>query len=164
MDKAKWTRTLGLMLLGAASFWLPDVIIHAVRTNKLNSWDVRIITLVLPLTLLCTFVTAKRARNAVRPSRIGFPMLAGVWLLGGLFMTVGASFSGGSFMSPDGARGAVLMTLLSLFPMYTFIMATYDGSLGALLLVTVVAFLVWILQRSKLLTRLGVQSHTPKLN
>ena len=161
MDKAKWTRTLGLMLLGAASFWLPDVIIHAVRANKLNSWDVRIITVVLPLTLLCTFMTAKRARNAARPTRIGFPMLAGVWLLGGLFMTVGASFSGGGFMSPGGARGAVLMMLLSFFPMYAFIMATYDGSLGALLLVTVVAFLVWILQRSKAPTRLGAGRTPP---
>lgn len=87
----------------------------------------------------------------MRLGRIGLPMLTGVWLFGGLFMTIGATFSGGGFMSPGGARGAVLVLLLSLFPMYTFIMATYDGSLVALLLVTICALLVWILQRNKLL-------------
>jgi uncharacterized membrane protein len=69
------------------------------------------------------------------------------------------AFSGGGFMSPHAARTTVLMMLLSLFPLYTFIMATYDGSLGALLLVTVAAFLVWIFQLSKLLRRFRGQVH-----
>jgi hypothetical protein len=161
MDKTRWARALGLMLLGAIGFWVPDVFLHAVHAHNFNSRDVRIITMVTPLTLLGTFVAAKWATKGARTGRIGLPMIAGVWLLGGLFMTVGASFSGGGFMGPEGSRGAVLMMLLSLFPMYTFIMATYDGSLGALLLVTVVALLVWIFQRSKILTRFGIQSGTP---
>src|ERR1022692_3339737 len=124
MGKTKSARTLGLMLIGATGFWLPDVLMHAVRVHNFNSRDVRIITVMMPLTLLGTFVAAKWARKGARPGRIGLPMLAGLWLLGGLFMTIGASFSGGGFMSPDGARTAVLMMLLSFFPMYTFIMAT----------------------------------------
>jgi hypothetical protein len=153
MDKIRWARAFALMLLGAAGFWLPDVFLHAVRAHNFNSRDVRIITVVTPLTLLGTFVAAKWANKGARTRRIGLLMITGVWLFAGLFMTVGASFSGGGFMGPDGARGAVLAMSLSLFPMYTFIMATYDGSLGALLLVTAAALFVWILQRSKLLAR-----------
>jgi hypothetical protein len=82
-------------------------------------------------------------------------MLAGVWLLGGLFMASGASFSGGGFMMAGGVRAAGGVLLLSLFPMYTFIMATYDGSLAALLLVSAVAVLVWIFQSTRFLMRLG---------
>ena len=89
-------------------------------------------------------------------------MLAGIWLLGGLFMTMGASFSGGGLVGPDGARGVVFVLLLSLFPGYTFIMATYDGSLLALLLVTVAAFLVWILQLSKLQLWFRGHAKTPR--
>jgi hypothetical protein len=38
--------------------------------------------------------------------------------------------------------------LLSFFPMYMFIMATYDGSLGAALLVSAAAFIIWIIHWS----------------
>ena len=46
MDKTKWRRTVGLMLLGALGFWLPDVFLKAVRANKFDWRDVRIITVV----------------------------------------------------------------------------------------------------------------------
>jgi len=46
--------------------------------------------------------------------------------------------------------------------MYTFIMATYDGSLAALLLVSAVAVLVWSFQPARFLMRLGFKQ-TPKL-
>ena len=159
MDMTKWTRALRFMLLGATGFWLPDVFLRALRAQNFNSRDVRIITMVMPLTLLGTFLAAKWANTEMRNRWIGLSMIAGVWLLGGFFMTIGASFSGGGFMGPDGARGAVLMMVLSLFPMYTFIMATYDGSLGALLLVTLAALLGLILHLSKLLWRFSRQAN-----
>jgi hypothetical protein len=163
MSKIRWARTLGLMLVGATGFWLPDVFLQALHAHKFNARDVQIITLVMPLTLLGTFVAAKRANRGKRPGGIGFSMLAGVWLFGGIFMAIGASFSGGGFMSPGGARGAAFVLLLSLFPVYTFIMATYDGSLGALLLVTAVSFLVWIFHVTKLLWRRNREARVQEL-
>jgi hypothetical protein len=109
----------------------------------------------MPLTLLGIFIGTKRANKGDSPRRIGLPMLAGVWLLGGFFMVIGASFSGGGFMMAGGVRAAGGVLLLSLFPMYTFIMATYDGALAALLLVSAVAILVWIFQSTRFLMRLG---------
>jgi hypothetical protein len=162
MDKTKWTRTLKYVLLGATGFWLPDIFQHAVRAHKFNSRDVQIITVVMPLTFLGTYLAAKWASRGARPGRIGLSMLAGVWLLGGFCVTINASFSGGGFMGPDGTRGAALLILLSLFPIYTFIMATYDGALGALLLVTAVAFLMWIFHLSESLLHFGGKSHTTK--
>ena len=52
--------------------------------------------------------------------------------------------------------------LLSAVPIVTFMLATYDGSLGALLLVTVVAFVVWLVQLSGVLSRFRRQTHTYK--
>jgi len=136
-----------LMLLGAAGFWLPDTLLHAVPRNGIVNWhDVRILTTVMPLTFLGTFLATRWLQKGATPKRIGLPMLAGVWLLGGLFMMIGASFLGGGFVMSDGAYWIGLLALLSLLPMYTFVMATYDGSQFALMLVTTVAFLVWLIQ------------------
>jgi hypothetical protein len=151
------------MLLGAAGFWIPDVLLQAIHAHRFDWLDVRIVTAVMPSTLLMTFLTAKRVGKCDPPKRVGAPMLVGVWLFGGLFMAVGASFSGAGFASPGGARDVLFVLLLSLFPMYTFIMATYDGSLFALLLVTVAAFLIWILQRSKLSLQFGGQAHASRV-
>ena len=154
MYKAKWTIRLRLMLLGAAGFWLPDVILHAIRAYNFESRDVRIITVVMPLTFLTTFAAAKWVGKASPPKHVGGSILAGVWLFGGLFMMLGASFWGGGLRSPEGIRWVATSVLLSVLPIYTFIMATYDGALGALLLITAVAFVVWIAQLSGLASRL----------
>jgi hypothetical protein len=76
-------------------------------------------------------------------------MLAGIWLSGGICMLIGASFSSGGFMGPD-VRGVLFLTAISWIPLYTFIAATYDGSLGALVLASVGLFLAWVLPLSGL--------------
>jgi hypothetical protein len=144
-SSVKWSRLIKLSLLGAVGFWLPDVLLHAVRGCNFNARDVRIVTAVAPLTVLITFLLAKRLGKGAPNKQVGPPMIAGVWLFGGLFMVVGASFAGGGFVSSNGGQSVVVL-LLSIIPVYTFIMATYDGALGALLLVTAIAFFVWITQ------------------
>jgi hypothetical protein len=141
------------MLLGAVGFWLPDTLLHALRGYAFNRRDVVIVTSVAPLTLMITFFLAKWGDKTTPRKDVGVSLIAGVWLFGGLFMTAGWSFSGGGFMGHDGVRGAIIMILLSVLPVYTFILATYDGALGALLLVTGAAFVVWIVQRSGVLLR-----------
>jgi len=64
-------------------------------------------------------------------------MLLGVWLTGGLFTALAATTANGGFAGPDGFWGGVLFALLGALPPATFIMATYDGSLFALLAITV---------------------------
>jgi hypothetical protein len=76
-------------------------------------------------------------------------MILGVWVLGGVFMTISASFSGGGFSSADGFSGGVKLALISFFPIFTFMLSAYDGSLGALLIVTIVAVIIWFVARRR---------------
>jgi hypothetical protein len=163
-SSVNWSRLVKLMLLGAVGFWLPDVILHALRNYDFNGRDVRIVTIVSPLTFLFTTFLAKWADKHSPQKRVVPAMLGGVWLLGGLFMMVGASFAGGGFAKPHSAFPLVVTLSLSIFPMYTFIMATYDGALGALLLVTAVALPVWIVERSGILSRFGRKARISAVN
>jgi hypothetical protein len=76
-------------------------------------------------------------------------MVVGVWLLGGFFIMVGASFSGGGFA----ARAGIPQTFaISLIPGIAFLMAIYDGSGAALLIVSIIPLLI-LLTRGTLLNR-----------
>ena len=144
-SSTQWSRFSKLMLLGGIGFWLPDIILHALRASGFNRRDVGIITIVSPLMLLVTFFLVNRTQKTVPRAQIVLGLITGVWTFGGLFMTIGATFSGAGFKTGPG--GAMISILLSLLPMYTYIMATYDGTLAALLLATVVAFLLWIIAK-----------------
>src|SRR6266566_5786345 len=74
---------------------------------------------------------------------VGAAMLLGVWVTGGLFMMLAATASGGGFANPEGIRGSLWIIALSIIPLVTYMLATYDGSLFALLAVTVGALLIW---------------------
>ena len=144
MNSRGWSRTLKLAALGGASFWLPDTLIHLIGGRAFGGKDVIAVTLILPATLLLAFIMATRRYRNTGNQRIGLPMLAGVWLFGGLFMVLEFSFVGGGFAGPHGVRGGLILVLMSLFPMYTYIMSAYDGSLLALLFATVGALVIWI--------------------
>ena len=64
-------------------------------------------------------------------------MLLGVWVLGPLAMITGNTFLGGGF-SNSHIGLALLTVLLGLFPIYTYVASTYDGSLYALLIISLI--------------------------
>jgi len=70
-------------------------------------------------------------------------------------MAAGASFSGGGFVAPGGMHTTASVLLLSLLPMYTFIMATYNGSLLALLIVTLAMVVIGIVPHTRRLIVFG---------
>ena len=107
-----------------------------------------LLTILLPLCFTYTYVIARR-RYCNAKTFIALPMLIGLWTLGGLFMSVSASFSGGGFASPGGLRDAFLLILLSFLPPYTFMMATYNGTLFGLLLATVAPLFAGVLPKPK---------------
>jgi hypothetical protein len=150
--KAETSATLRLACLAALAFWGPDILVHAVRRNLFSGSDVLALTVAMPLALFLCWATAAKSLHITRGAA-AIRMLFGIWLLGGLCMSIGATFSGGGFAGPDGLRGAVFVIAMSLLPVYTFAMATYDGSLGALLVVSLVLFLGWIVPLIVLKTR-----------
>jgi hypothetical protein len=138
------------MALGAVSFWLPDVLIHAVRGYKFGGWDILLISVVLPLTFVAAYLLAAKRffKDESRRGVVGL-LILGVWLFGGFFMMVGASFSGGGFANPDGSHSAVMLTLASVVPFFTYMLSAYDGSLLALLIVSCVALAIFLASRVK---------------
>ena len=137
-------------------FWTPDVVLHVVVGNKFSGHHFLILTYVLPLVVLASLLVIDRIpwienRNLIAP----FALL-GIWFFGGLAMTTSATFSGGGFATLDGWRGIVLGAI----PPFTFMMASYDGSLFALLLTTLCLLTVWLVGavRPKLLLHAGVIS------
>jgi len=139
-ESSEQMRTMGRILrqmaLGWAAFWIPDIIIHALRREKFSGIDMVILTLLLPLTLIITYRIALLIMRTSRPgsSVAGF-MLLGLWEFGSIAMMISASFYGAGFFSLR--WNSLTVVALGLFPPYTFIMSGYDGSLIGLILATI---------------------------
>ena len=138
--------TLKLACFGALSFWVPDILLHAIRRYSFDTPDIWIVTFVSPLTLFVACVIAAKLMHVTRGA-VAIRMLLGIWLFGGFCMIVGASFSGGGFVG-SGLPATMLLIAISWVPIYTGMAATYDGSLFALLLASAGLFLAWILPMS----------------
>lgn len=132
---------------GALAFWAPDVVAHVMAGREFNSLHVKAISLVLPITFLIAYVSFRKVAALRGYKSLGVAMLIGVWLTGGLFMMIAATALDGGFASAAGVRYSLFMTALSVMPPVTYMMAAYDGSLFALLAVTVGSFLTWSIGR-----------------
>lgn len=128
-------------LLGGVAFWLPSITLHAVRGENFCGVDVLALTGLLPVLAVVATVAAQRLQGSTGGA--AFAPLAvslGVWVLGPLAMSVSATPTGGGFAMQG--WWTALPALTALFPLTTFMMATYDGSLGGLLVGSVaLAFL-----------------------
>lgn len=135
--KHKW---LTLPLVGGLSFWFPDTVLHLVRNVRFDDSDVWIATISM---LFCLFVAWIAASKTLRrsPSAIAPQFLLGIWVTGGLFMSLGWMLS-----TPNPLRSLAISSLLGIIPIHTFMAATYDGSLLALLLVSAVLIPTWIVR------------------
>jgi hypothetical protein len=124
------------VVVGACAFWVPDIVVHALRGNLFGRLDVICLTVSLPL-LTCFSVAwiwnAKRDVGRLLPA--GWAAVLGVWLFGPLMMSIGAGIRGGRFFHPEWSQEIVLGTFL--FPLTTWVLSTYDGTLFALIIVTV---------------------------
>jgi hypothetical protein len=128
-----------LPLIGGLSFWVPDTAAHLIRNVHFDRRDVIVVTALMPLCLCTGWVVAskilRRSLASVAPQ-----LLLGVWLTGGLLMSLGWMLS-----TPSPLHSLAISSVLGIIPIYTFMAAAYDGSLAALLLVSIVLFLAWIL-------------------
>jgi hypothetical protein len=120
--------------LGALSFWLPEIVLYAWTRRELNG---KLITFLLPGIFLIVYllVAIIRPRRTVRPSAAIF-MVLGVIFLGTLAMAIGATVRGAGFLEHPGST--LLAVLLgTIIPIYAFVGATYDGSLYALVFISI---------------------------
>jgi hypothetical protein len=129
----------GLFGLGALAFWLPEIALYAWQRRPLNA---KLVTFLLPSIFLLVYllVSILRLKQIPKPSAAIF-MVLGVVFLGTLAMTIGATIRGAGFWGhpTSSLLGVLLGTVV---PIYAFIAATYDGSLYALILVSILMPLV----------------------
>ena len=150
---------LSFAIAGALSFWLPDVAVHIGAGPNFNSRHVWVITVLLPAAFLLTYVVARRFAPKRNFRWVGAAMLLGVWITGGLFMTIAAMASGSGFIGVSGVWRVVVI-VLSVIPIVTYILATFDGSVFALLVVALGALLILGFRASRILLTSGLSSAT----
>jgi len=122
-------------LLGGIVFWAPNIAVHWITGFRFSYPDAIGITFLLPAATVLFFRLVWwpwRKQDDRLPSAL-FAVL-GIWITGPAMLTVSASFCGGGLAQSDAWRFFVFGTLL--FPLFTFVMSTYDGTLFALLFVT----------------------------
>jgi hypothetical protein len=122
-----------LIVVGAIGFWTPDVVLNAFNANSIS-----LFTLLPTFGFLAGYQITTRIRQEGEQPSVAVFMIVGVWLFASVAMMIGASFSGGGFAGS--ISETVIVIVLGLLPPYTLIMSTYDGSLYALLLTTLIAF------------------------
>jgi hypothetical protein len=123
------------IVIGGIGFWLPSVVWHLVRAPEFNGRDV--IGLNIGLTLFMVVlarVLQRRFPQGRGPNYMPVAAGIGMWIFGPIAMAV--------YTITSGTALGLLLSLwmvafgIILFPATTFAIATYDGTLGALLLST----------------------------
>ena len=129
------TKALTYALLGGLVFWTPNVVVHWIIGYRFSGFVVIGLTVLLPVTTIVffrTFVWPSLLQES-RLSQTVFAVL-GIWITGPSMLTFSSSFCGGGLTQPDAWRFFVFGTLL--FPLFTFVMSAYDGTVFAVMLTT----------------------------
>jgi hypothetical protein len=124
-------------LLTAMIFWIPDIVLHAFSGKSFSGREILIMTVSLPIIVPSCYHLFRKVRGFKdHHSLTIISSVMGIWVTGPLFMMIGSSFSGGGFLQLDGffSQLSFIITCTALFPICTFMMSTYDGTLGALLI------------------------------
>jgi hypothetical protein len=132
------------VMVGAITYWVPDILIQWIRPPHVV-W-ILLLTFFVPTLVATTwFVLSRQPRHS--RFRIGLPlcMLLGIWSLDPLAIAIGMVPNGGTFLEPE--QLGEFLVFWVMFPLATFIMSTYSGSLGGVGLVTLVLLLASVISR-----------------
>ncbi len=149
--RAKLKITSLYALIVGAAFWIPDIIIHGFSGKTFSSPEVHIITFLLPLVGASSLFIVRKIR-AYKDSQLLSVLsgVLGIWITGPFFMMVSSSFSGGGFARADAGffeQISFVVTCTAAFPIFTFMMSTYDGTLFALFIASGLVPLAGLISR-----------------
>ncbi len=137
------------VLVGAAAYWVPDILIHWLW--PLHVW-IALLTFLVPAVVgIIWFLLSRRPSYSRFPVGLPLFMLLGIWMLGPLGLAIGMLPGGGTFLEAEQLGGFFMVW--AMFPISTFIMSTYSGSLGGVCLATLVLLVAAAFSAVMLLTR-----------
>jgi hypothetical protein len=124
-------------------FWLPSVAIHFYARDDYGVLDMLLTSIACPAAASIAFAVLCLLPWDGSLTRKAALFLLGVWVWGLPSMIVSATFSGGGLRTLGGVGEFVVMW--ALFAVTTPMMATYDGSLVALVFTTLIlgATMIW---------------------
>lgn len=124
------------VLWGAAWFWIPDIIVHAIAPSYAQKIGLLIFSWLLPLTTLVGLkIMTDRRHGWTNRVLIALAMIFGIWFLGPFCTALNLNLAGGTF---DAKTVAVLTAI---FPLSMLDLSTYDGTFFALFLTTLTLLL-----------------------
>ena len=119
-------------LIGAGSYWLPDIAIQLVLSDNLL-WII-LLTAVVPTIVITTWYKQYKSKTFYHyPKAYPLFMLLGIWATGPIAIAVSMQFNGGTFFKME--LEMFLIMWIS-FPLSTFMLSTYSGSLGGIIIVS----------------------------
>ena len=137
-------------LIGGVVYWGSDILFHWLKPAHFV-W-ISLLTFGVPVIVgLTWYYLFKRHPFDLYP--FGFPifMLLGIWALGPLGIAIGMHPMGGKFFEPDQVMG--FLQLWVAFPLATFTMATYSGSLGGVIITTFLLIIVSLISKKRIAKR-----------
>ena len=134
------------ILIGAGTYWITDGAIQLVHPEH-KIW-ISLLTFAVPLTVISVWYKLHKQPSFYNhPKAFPLLMLLGIWSLGPLGIAIPGQFNGGGFLDLD--KIGTFFTLWAIFPVSTFIMSTYSGSLGGVLLVTILLLITTLVASIK---------------
>jgi hypothetical protein len=129
---ARLGRWLAYLTLGGVVFWGSDWLLQQLDRFTQPALWISAKTILLPVIIGAVGWLAARRATPPRPlAWPAFPMLLGIWLAGPLYLVITSRLTDQMFLD----LGPTLVLAL-LFPVTTFAISIYCGSVGGLLLTT----------------------------
>jgi hypothetical protein len=142
---------LSLALLGGASFWLPVTGIEIIKRGEIGPFFGTILPFATQLG--CYLFVVRRLGK----QRLAFPMLTGLYLLGPLFIMIGATAQHAGFSQFHGWRDFGYLLLSSVFPPATLMLATYQMTLLGVILSSALMLLLHFRYEKALVSQASLQ-------
>ena len=132
------------LLIGALSYWLTDVAIHFMLRGGVN---IILQAVVVPIVVTLTYFYS---RNKIgQQFAVGLPlfMILGIWMFGPLGITIGTISGEETFLELVNLKD--FFSLWAIFPVSTFVMSAYGGSMWGLVLTTIMLIIFAMIARRK---------------
>jgi len=126
------------VLFAGLIYWLTDIAIHFL--TKFSAYWLIGLTVGTPIVVVFTYYQIRKRIES--EYRVGLPffMLIGIWFFGPIGMGIGAMPTGGTFFSSGNLKG--LLTLWAAFPLTTWMMSAYSGSMFGIIITTFILLLL----------------------